>query len=290
MDADKCKILVKTLDYGSISEAARRMGYTASGISKAISSLEEEAGFGLIMRAHSGVEPTPECELMMPLFRELVSAMDKIEQTAAGINGIEIGTLRIGSSYNIYYRWLTEKVAEFFADHPGIKVRAYSEVSAKLKEAIDNHQMDACIMSRRDGNHDWIHLKWDQLVVLVPTNHKYVARGSFPLSALATEPYIQIYHGYETDNSLMLEKNGIKPHVQFSCADANAALPIIEAGLGVCIVNELIADTLEGKFTALPIYPQQLVDIGIAIPSTNATSPLIKSFVEYLQSKIEEVL
>lgn len=290
MDAEKCKMLLGAIDNGSISEAARNMGYTPSGISKAISSLEKEAGFSLITRSHGGVNATVECEMLLPLIRELVSTMDKIEWTAAGIKGIEIGTLRIGSSYNVYYRWLTEKVAEFFADHPGIKVQAYSEVSAKLNEAINNHQMDACIMSQRDGNHDWIHLKWDQLVVLVPRNHRFVAKGSFPLKSLASEPYIQIYHGYETDNSIMLEKNNIKPHVQFSCADAIAALPIIEAGLGVCIVNELIADSLTGDFVALPIHPQQLVDIGIALPATAAPSPLIKSFVEYLQEKAHEVV
>lgn len=290
MDVEKCKMLLSALDSGSISEASRTRGYTPSGISKAISALEKEAGFALLSRSHGGVEPTAECELLLPLMRELVSTSEKIDQTSAGIKGIEIGTLKIGSSYNIYYRWLTEKVAEFFADHPGIKVEARSDVSAKLKEALDNHQMDACIMSRRDGPHDWIHLKWDQLVVLAPKNHPYTARGNFPLRALATEPYIQIYHGVETDNSIMLEKAGIKPRVQFSCADAHAALPIIEAGLGVCIVNELIAETLDGNFVALPIFPQQLVDIGIAIPSTTATSPLIKSFLEYLQSKTDEIM
>lgn len=290
MDAEKCRILVTALDEGSISGAAVSLGYSPSGVSKAISALERDAGFSLISRSHSGVTPTTECEMLLPLMRELVSAMDKIDQTAAGIKGIEIGTLSIGSSYNIYYRWLTEKVAEYFSDHPGIKVQTYSDVSAKLKEALDNHQMDACIMSRRDGNHEWIHLKWDQLVVLVPKNHRYVARGTFPLRDLATEPYIQIYPGHETDNSIMLEKNNIKPRVQFSCADAIAALPIVEAGLGVCIVNELIADSLDGDIVALPIYPQQLVDVGIAIPSTQATSPIIKNFVDYLQSKIAEII
>lgn len=290
MDAEKCRLLLGALDNGSISEASRIMGYTPSGISKAITSLENEAGFSLINRSRNGVTPTAECEMLLPLIREFVSAMEKIKQTAAGIKGIEIGTLSIGSSYNVYYRWLTEKVAEFFADHPGIKVQAYSDVSTKLKEALDNHQMDACIMSRREGNHEWIHLKWDQLVVLVPKNHPYVARGSFPLRALATEPYIKIYPGHETDNSIMLDKNNIKPRVQFICADAQAALPIVEAGLGVCIVNELIADSLVGDFVSLQIHPQQLVDIGIALPSTTATSPLIKSFVEYLQEKTHEVI
>lgn len=290
MDAEKCRILIETIDHGSISELARNVGYTPSGISKSISSLEDEVGFKLLNRSRGGVSPTKECELLIPLMRELISTVDRLEQTAAGIKGIEIGTLSIGSSYNIYYKWLIEKVAEFFSLHPGIKVRSYSAVSAKLKEALDDHRIDACIMSRREGDHGWIHLKWDQLVAIVPQKHPFVAAGKYPIRELENDPYIDIYPGNETDNSRMLRRNGVKPKTQFSCADAAAALPLIEAGLGVCVVNEIIADSLRGDFAVLPIYPQQLVDIGIAISSSHTTSPIIKSFIDFLQIKTGEIM
>lgn len=289
MNAEKCRVLLFTLECGSITEASKRLGYTPSGISKAISSLEEETGFPLIMRTHEGVSATNECKMILPLIREMNSLNKKLDQTVASIKGLEVGTLNIGSSYNIYYRWLTEKIAEFFSDKPGIKVRAYSDVSSQLKKALDDYEIDACIMSRRDGDFDWIHLKWDQLVVLVPKNHKYIEKGIFPLKALENEPYIQIYPGNETDNSIMLKKNKINPDVRFVCADGGAAVPIVEKGMGVCIVNQIIAEGLKGEISILPIYPQQLVDIGIAIPTLKNTSPLIRQFTEYLVEHSKEI-
>lgn len=58
MNAEKCKILLETLDCGSISAAAKVLGYTASGISKTVSSLEEEVGFPLVQRSRDGVRAT----------------------------------------------------------------------------------------------------------------------------------------------------------------------------------------------------------------------------------------
>ena len=48
MDTEKYKILIKTIQTGSLSVAAEELGYTPSGVSRAISSLEEEADIALV--------------------------------------------------------------------------------------------------------------------------------------------------------------------------------------------------------------------------------------------------
>lgn len=227
---------------------------------------------------------------MLPLFRELVSVMNKIDQTAASIQGLDIGTLSVGCSYDIYYRWLTEKIAEFFQSHPGVRVQAYNEVSSKLRNMLQDHKIDAAIMSRRSGDFEWIHLQWDRMVALVPKNHPLVKTGRFPLKQIIQEDYIDIYPGDETDNSLMLERNHITTKTRFSCADGQAAVPLVEKGLGVCIVNQIIADGLTGDIEQLPLYPEQLVDIGIALPNMEATSPVVRSFIHFLQENAESIV
>ncbi len=72
MDTEKCKALITTIEEGSLSAAADRLGYTPSGISRMMAALEEETGFRLLARSRNGVVPTAECEKMMPVFRELI--------------------------------------------------------------------------------------------------------------------------------------------------------------------------------------------------------------------------
>ena len=62
MDPEKYKILLKTIQTGSLSDAAEELGYTPSGVSRSISALEEETDLILLNRTHSGVTPTKECE------------------------------------------------------------------------------------------------------------------------------------------------------------------------------------------------------------------------------------
>ncbi len=49
MDTEKYRILLKTIQAGSLSNAAEELGYTPSGVSRAISSLEEEADIVLLI-------------------------------------------------------------------------------------------------------------------------------------------------------------------------------------------------------------------------------------------------
>ena len=59
------------------------MGFTVSGISRSVATLEKELGFALLYRAKSGVQPTAECRQLLPSVRELLFAQERLEQTAA---------------------------------------------------------------------------------------------------------------------------------------------------------------------------------------------------------------
>ena len=61
MDTERWQILLKAIDRGSLRAAAEEMGFTVSGISRSVATLEKELGFALLHRAKSGVQPTAEC-------------------------------------------------------------------------------------------------------------------------------------------------------------------------------------------------------------------------------------
>ena len=73
MDTEKCTVLLTAIDQGSLSGAAEALGYTPSGVSRLVASLEAELGLPLLVRGKGGVTPTPECEALRPRFAELAS-------------------------------------------------------------------------------------------------------------------------------------------------------------------------------------------------------------------------
>ena len=68
MDTAKVRALLASADFGSISKAAETLGYTQSGVTHMMRSLEEEAGFPLLLRGNRGVKFTAEGERLAPLF------------------------------------------------------------------------------------------------------------------------------------------------------------------------------------------------------------------------------
>ena len=93
MDTERWQILLKAIDRGSLRAAAEEMGFTVSGISRSVATLEKELGFALLHRAKSGVQPTAECRQLLPSVRELLFAQERLEQTAAKVRGADCGTM-----------------------------------------------------------------------------------------------------------------------------------------------------------------------------------------------------
>ena len=282
MDTEKWGALLCAVETGSLTGAAERLGYTPSGVSRIVAALEAEAGFPLLARSRGGVRPTPACETLLPALRELVRCGEHCRQLAAQVRGLETGAVTVGTSYSLYYRWLSRLVAAFTARHPGIRVDIVEGVSSELSGALAEGRVDLCVISRREGPFRWLSLREDPLVAWVPADHPAAAAGVFPLAAFQTEPFIEIFPGRETDNSRFFARQGIRPNTRYTTCDVWAAWSMVEAGLGVTLTNALY--DLPGGVAAVPLDPPQTVSIGIALPPEDVLSPAARRFAAFASS------
>lgn len=164
MDTEKCTVLLTAIDQGSLSGAAEALGYTPSGVSRLVASLEAELGLPLLVRGKGGVTPTPECEALRPRFAELASLGRACRDEAAAVRGLEAGTLTVGSAYRPLYRALASTIAAFSAEHPGIQVRIEHANSSTLAAGMAQRAIDFSLMSRREIDCRWTPLSHDAMV------------------------------------------------------------------------------------------------------------------------------
>lgn len=288
MDTAKCAALLLAVELGSLSAAAERLGYTVSGMSRMILSLEDELGFRLLNRSRAGVEPTRECALLLGAMRELTRWGESCRQLAAQVRGLETGRVRVGMSYPAYYPVLTEAVTGFSGEHPGVEIELVEGTSSVLSGMLERHEADFCIMSRRSGAHAWTPLCSDSLAVWLPANHPLANRESYPAAELASEAYIDISPGEETDNSRFLAERGISVRRRASTSDIYGALSLVGAGLGVALVNTLLAKDVDGsgRTVLLPIDPPYTVEIGAAYQPRGEQSPAAGRFTDYALSRL----
>lgn len=289
MDSEKCTILMSILKNGSMSAAAQELNYTQSGISRAIEAMEKSAGFQIITRGRGGVCLTHEGEALLPAIREIAYWAEQYEQTVQRLNGAETGRLAVGSSYAKYFPWLTKVISGFHEKHPGITVELCSGTSTELARRMSAKSLDFGIISRREGTFQSTVVKKDQLVAMLPPEHPMAHSASVPVSIFEREPYIEIHTGLQTDNSICFSSRGIVPNLSFSTPDSVIACGMVKAGLGVALVNGVIADELSGGVAYVPLNPPENVDICVISPAREVISPAAKSFATYAMEYISEL-
>ena len=288
MDTEKCRALFEILKCGSFSAAADQMGYTPSGLSRMIASMEEDTGFPLLQRSREGVKTTKECEKILPIFKEFIAIDEKYRQIVDEINGIETGTVVVGTAYSIYYKWLSNVIKEFKKEYPNIEVKIIDGKSTDLYRMISGHELDFAIVSKRDGHTSWHHLFDDPLVAIVSKESEFVEMGKFPVKMFATEPYIETFPGQDTDNARMFAKNSLTPNIQFETEDTYASYRMVEAGLGVSLSNYIESkERRSGENVCLiELDPPQIVEIGIAMPVDEVISPAAEKFRDFAMNYI----
>lgn len=280
MDTEKWKMLIESIDRGSLAAAAEALGYTVSGISKSVAALEKELGFELLYRSKSGVVPTRECEKLMPQVRELLFVQKNIEQMSAQIRGADSGDIVIGTAYSHYYGWLTRATSAFHEKHPGVQFHIISGYSSQLAQMLVEHRLDFAIISRREGDFEWMKLCQDPVVAMIPKGHRLSGRKSVPIGIFAEEPFVDILPGHDTDHMHVLGRCGVKPDVKYTTMDVTAAYAIVGAGLALCMTNSINIMDNYREVVHIPVKPAQTIEIGVAF--ARQLPPAAKEFIQFL--------
>lgn len=288
MELERWQALLCVIELGSLSAAAERLHYTASGISRMMAALEQEVGFPLLHRRHEGVRPTAECEALLPSVREFIFHGETCMARAASIRGLETGTVTIGTAYSAYYDWLAKVIAHFRQDYPGILIQIKSGYSTQLAAMLEQRQLDLCLVSRREGAFDWIPLGRDELVAWLPADHPAASGDAVPASIFSSEPYIEIFPGQDSDNARLFRACRIRPNTQFTTTDSHSACAMVEAGLGITLNNALNSRRLGHRVKIMPLAPRQSVEIGIATASD--ASPAVRMFLNALTASLPREL
>lgn len=288
MDTEKCMALLTALKLGNLSDAAAELGYTPSGMSRMMASLEAETGFPLLHRSRSGVKPTAECEELLPTVKELVRYSELYTQKAQTILGLDVGEIHIATAYSTYYEFLGILISKFTEVHPNIRIEVSEGFSSVLADQLENHRLDFAIISRREGNFDWFALPKDHMVAWVPSDFPLSENDVFPMKRFETEPCINIFPDQVTDNAIVFNKYGINPNYRMSAMDTYSASAMVEAGLGVTMCNGLYTETrYSDNLKVLRLDPEPVIDIGIAAPQKEQLSPAAVKFRQFAFDYIE---
>ncbi len=163
--------LVRVVDTGSFSAAARQLNIGQPAISKTIAQLEDRLGVRLLTRTTRGLTPTEAGLRFYERARRSIEEADEAELAARGEGAGLAGTLRISAATTFARLHVVRLLPAFLADNPGLVVELVLDdrVIDLVEEGID--------VSLRMGD--------------LPDSSATARRlGSSPRSVLATRRYL----------------------------------------------------------------------------------------------------
>lgn len=283
MSLSKYEILARVVEQKSLTRAAEALGCTQSAISHAISGLEAELGFAVVTRSRAGVRLTDEGARIMPAVRGILNYEEHLRQTAAAIRGLDSGTVRIGAFTSVAVHWLPSVIKEFQRDFPAVDIKLLNGDYHDVEQWLLDGSVDLGFVNVPNSlGCECIPLMEDRLLAILPTDHKFASYPKFPLVECETEAFITLLEASNHDANRALSAAGIKPNIKFSTKDDYAIIAMVEQGLGISIMPELLLKGRHDNIKILELVPPSKRTIGVAISETSKHSPATRRFADYV--------
>lgn len=283
MNLQKYFAFVQTVEYGSFTKAAEMLHYSQSGISRMIADLEKEWGMALLERGKNGVKPTSDGLTLLPYAQNLCAAFDKLQMQAEALSGVQSGLIRIGTFSSVATHWLPNIIQAFQKDYPNIDYELLLGDYTEIEEWIHTGRVD-CGFLRLPTHPEFetIFLEEDKLMAILPEEHPLQGCDKFPVTALCDEPFMLLEKGAKAEISEIFERNGLTPNVKFTTWDDYAVMSMVESGLGIAILPQLILKRVPYKIIAKELDVPAYRKIGLALRDSKTASLAVKRFLEYL--------
>lgn len=291
MDIKKLQLLMDVADTNNFTKSGERMGYTQSGVSHILKSLETEIGFPLFIRSKQGVKLTPNAEQILPYIRSMLSRYESFEQTVNDLNGLETGRLVIATFASIAINWLPPILHRFGELYPSIDISLIEGGTDDIVKLLEEDRADFGFVSKRHINSlNWISLFEDPLVAVVPRDYPAPDNDLLPIKEFDNEDFIISAHGTDYDIHHALKSSGIKPNMKFSATDDHTIISMVSNKLGVSILPKLMLKNLETQVDSYLLEPYYCRHLGIAVKSKDNLSPAANKFIEITKKMLPELI
>lgn len=284
------RTLAAVVRAGSFADAARWLGYTASAVSQQIAALERATKLPLFERGAASVRPTPAALLLVERARDILGALDGLDEDLHAISEGRLGRLRLGSFPTASERLLPAGLAAYTQGHPGVEIHLDEGEPDELLLLLQEGELDIALVFA----YDLVPRRWpegvtvtalldEDLLLLVPAGHRLAGARRVELAELAAETWVATRDGTAAEACLtrLCAQLGFAPSIGYRSNDYAVVRAFVRAGLGVALVPELGYQATDGVVRA------QLVDVTArrhiaALQRLPAANPAIADAVHAL--------
>jgi|SRR5215217_217988 len=263
MTHEQLQAFLRVAQEGRLSQAARRLGLSQSGLSRQLQSLEAELGTRLLVRTPAGAVLTDAGERFLPHAQRALDALAAGTSELERLSGTPRGPVSLGTLHTVGAYLLPDIIPEFARKYPEVRPRLSEDMAATLEEGVARGALDLAILSLPVRRADLVAQKlWEEVLMLaVPRGHR-LTKSSRPVSLgdVVEETWVVIPSMSGTRAlEAECEARGVTPKVAMETDNAEAMRRMVERGLGIALVPELMArDHASRGFDVVPLVKSGL--------------------------------
>ena len=288
MDTKKLEALAMAVRMGSFTRAAEALGYTQSGLTHMMNSLEKDIGFALLVRDRTGIRLTAAGERVFPMIQDVLRSGEILEQEIRRINIRREETIRVAAYASIAMHWLPEIIQRFRDNHPDVTVDIQMGSVEEVYRWVREDKVDMCFASRQEGiNLEWTHLRDDPLLVILPPDYDLRGRDSLHIRCLQGMDFLMPSLGFHLD--IMRALGDVQPNIRETQVSDSVIISMVEHGLGVSVLSELVLKGRRDNVVAVPMDPPAVRELGIAVRAKKELRPMGRRFITEAREILESI-
>ena len=249
MDIENIRYVIAISKYRSYTLAAEEMAISESSLSKRIQKLEAElGGIALFDRSTRRVSLTEAGEVFLTHAETIVNEHDEMLNSLQKISSQQMNAIRIGVIPLLGKMGLSACIARFYEKYPDVCIQLHEGRSGELVLMQKYGKLDVifvvvgeeCFENRDNWNISPIIS--DQIVAVVPQNHRFARRSSIGLELLAEETLILLTRESTTRTIIdrAFAQYGVAPKRIQECAQVDMIFDLVEAQMGVTILAKKV--------------------------------------------------
>ena len=282
----KIVVLLKSVERGSFTGAAESMTYSPSAVSRMISELEAEWDIKLLERGRNGVSLTQKGVDLLPYIRNVYEEFQNLRNKISDLNNFQYGKIRIGTISSVATHIIPNVIQDFRKEYPNIDFEIMIGDYTQIEHWIHKERIDiGFLISPTLTQLDFTPLLRDRLLIVLPKDHPLAGLEKFPVSSVRDFPFILLQQGALSEITRYFETVNISPNVRYTTIDDYAIMSMVEKGLGIGMLPELILKRAPYDITLKELTTPAYRTIGFAVRDRNKASVIVNRFLELLESK-----
>jgi DNA-binding transcriptional LysR family regulator len=294
MELRQLEYFVAVAEEANFTHAAARLNVAQPGVSAQIRRLERELGQTLLDRSERTVRVTEAGAAVLPHARAALEAVAAVTAVSDELSGLVRGHVTVGMVTACSSVDLTNLLASFHSQHPGVQIALTEDNSDVMVAAIRSGRLDLALIGLASATPPGIEIRViadEVLLAAVRHDDALAKKSTMNFAELQKHTLISLPKGTGLRSAIdeALAAHGFTANIALEASNLNMVAQLAIRGMGIALLPESVAMAHATDLHSLAItQPQLRGRLALAWKAAEPTSSAARALIDHVATYMIE--